>query len=314
MVSFMVMALLYGLRIKQVVYALWENWRFDPQSVLGLTFGAYTVPAGAQDGLLWLREPGALDRCPLWALFVMTVLVIFLSIEIGFRSAHALGRRSESEQKWPLDEIEAATLSLLAFMLAFTFGLAASRFETRKSLVMDEANALGTTYLRAGILPEPDRTEIRNLLREYLDIRLHAVQSAKVGEGIAGSEALQNRLWSEAAVVGEKNPGSVVIGLFIASLNEVIDLHTKRLTQDRNRIPSSIWAALYVVSVLGMAEVGYHGGLNTTRRALSVIPLTISVSAVMLLIADLDRSQEGLLRVSPQPLIDLQNSWNGSGS
>ena len=281
---------------------------------LGLTIGAYTGLASVQGGFAWLHEPGALDRFPLWALFVITVLVILISIEVGFRSAHLVGRRSEIEQKWPLNEIEAAMLSLLAFMLAFTFGLAASRFDTRKALVMDEANALGTTYLRAGILPEPDRTEIRHLLRAYLDVRVHTVQSAKVAEAIAESGVLQDRLWSEAAAVGEKNPGSIVVGLFITSLNDVIDLHTKRLTQDRNRIPGSIWAALYVVSILGMAEVGYHAGLNTTRRTLSIIPLAIAVSAVMLLIADLDRSHEGFLDVSPQPLIDLQNSWNGSGS
>ena len=283
-----------------------------PSIASGLIFGAYAGTAGAQNGLLWLREPGALDRVPLWALFVITVLVILFSIEVGFRLAHAVGQRSESERKWPLDEIEAATLSLLAFMLAFTFGLAASRFDARRSLIMEEANALGTTYLRAGILPEPDRTDIRNLLREYLDVRVHAFQSAKVGGGLAQSEGLQNRLWSEAVAVGEKSPGSIVVGLFIASLNDVIDLHTKRLTQDRNRIPGSIWAALYAVAILGMAEVGYHAGLNTTRRGLSIIPLAITVSAVMLLIADLDRSHEGLLDVSPQPLIDLQNAWSGS--
>ena len=198
--------LLYGLRAKQIVYTPGENCLFGPQSVLGLTVGASAGPASVQGGLVWLREPGALDHFPLWTIFLITVLVIFLSIEIGFRSAHALGRRSENEQKWPLDEIEAATLSLLAFMLAFTFGLAASRFDTRRSLVMDEANALGTTYLRAAILPDPDRREIRNLLREYLDLRVHAIQSAKVGEGISKSEGLQDRLWSEATAVGAKNP------------------------------------------------------------------------------------------------------------
>ena len=310
----MVMALLYGLQIKPVVYTPWEKDLFDPQSGLRLTFGAYTGPASAQDGFAWLRQPGALDRFPLWTLFVITILVILLAIEVGFRSAHVVGRRSESEQKWPLDEIEAATLSLLAFMLAFTFGLAASRFDARRALVMDEANALGTTYLRAGMLAEPDRTEIRNLLREYLDVRAHVARSANADEGIARSGVLQDRLWSEAAAVGEKNPGSVMVGLFIMSLNEVIDLHTKRLTQDRNRIPGSIWAALYVVSILGMSEVGYHAGLNTTRRTLSVIPLAITVSAVMLLIADLDRSHEGFLDVSPEPLIDLQRAWSGNNS
>jgi hypothetical protein len=76
-------------------------------TALGLIVGAYAGPAGAQDGFAWLREPGALDRFPLWALFLMTILVLLLPTEVGLRSAPLVGRRSETEQKWPLDEIEA---------------------------------------------------------------------------------------------------------------------------------------------------------------------------------------------------------------
>jgi hypothetical protein len=101
-------------------------------------FGAYSERASARNVGLSLDGTGALDRILLWAIFIITVLAIFLSIEIGFRSAHAVGRRAESGQKWPLEGIGAATLGLLAF----TFGLAASRLDTRKSLVLDEANRL----------------------------------------------------------------------------------------------------------------------------------------------------------------------------
>jgi hypothetical protein len=201
------------------------------------------------------------------------------------------------------------TLALLAFMLAFTFGLASSRFDVRKGLVIDEANAIGTTYLRAGLLPEPYRTDVRNLLREYVDVRLEAAQPGKLSQSIGRSEELHARLWSHAVAVGEQNPGSIVVGLFIGSLNEVIDLHAKQLALGmRNRIPSPIWATLYFAAVLGMSAMGYHAGLAGSGRSLAIIALVLAFSAVMTLIADLDRPQAGLLRVSQQTMIDLQRT------
>ena len=160
---------------------------------------------------------------------------------------------------------------LLAFMLAFTFGLAASRFDVRRGLVIDEANAIGTTYLRAGLLPEPHRSDVRSLLREYVDVRLEAVQPGKLSQSIGRSEELHARLWAHAVAVGEKNPGSIVVGLFIASLNEVIDLHAKRLALGvRNRIPGTIWAALYFVAIIGTSVMGYHAGLAGSGRSLAL--------------------------------------------
>jgi hypothetical protein len=191
-------------------------------------------------------------------------------------------------------------------MLAFTFSLAASRYETRRQLVLDEANAVGTTYLRTGLLPEPQRAKIRNLLKEYVTFRVKGIQAG--GKyAISRSEELQDRLWGEAAALGEQHPASIIVGLFIQSLNEVIDLHTKRVTAIlRSRIPGSIWAALYFVAVLAMTAMGYQTGLTGKRSSFAVITLVLSFSAVMLLIADLDRPHEGLLRVSQQVLIDLQ--------
>ncbi len=113
-----------------------------------------------------------LDVIPLWGIILITVAVILLSIECGFRLGQFRRRGSELEDKPPVGEMVAATLALLAFMLAFTFGMAASRFEVRRGLVIDEANAIGTTYLRAGLLPEPYREEVRKLLRECVSVRL----------------------------------------------------------------------------------------------------------------------------------------------
>ena len=98
-----------------------------------------------------------------------------------------------------------ATLGLLAFLLAFTFGMAASRYDTRKQLVLQEANAIGTTYLRAEFLQEPQRSDIRNVLREYAALRAQGVTLLMTPAVMAQSSALHDRLWADAVVVGTKS-------------------------------------------------------------------------------------------------------------
>jgi drug/metabolite transporter (DMT)-like permease len=254
-----------------------------------------------------------LDALPLWGLFCAIVLLVLAAIEGGYRLGTDRLRRSHAEKDAPVGAMVGATVGLLAFMLAFTFGMAASRFDTRKQLVLDEANAIGTTYLRAAMLPE-QRDEIRPLLRAYVDARLEAFQSGRVEEHILQSEDIQTRLWSAATAAALQHPDSIVVGLFVQSLNEVIDLHAKRVTAGlRNRIPGAIWFALLTMAMLSMAALGYHAGLVGTTRSLAIIVVAVAFSAVIALIADLDRPQEGALTVSQQALIDVRNSMNPPG-
>src|SRR5208337_190367 len=132
-----------------------------------------------------MHYAGPLDLLPIWGVFLATVAVVLLAVEGGFRLGQYRRRRSEQEDRPPVGEMVAATLALLAFMLAFTFGMAASRFEVRRGLVIDEANAIGTTYLRAGLLPEPYREEVRKLLREYVSVRLEAIRPEKLNQSIS---------------------------------------------------------------------------------------------------------------------------------
>jgi hypothetical protein len=156
------------------------------------------------------------------------------------------------------------------------------------------------------------REDIRALLRDYVEIRLEAVRSGQIAEGIHRSERLQDQLWAQAVAVGEHNPTSIVVGLFVQSLNEVIDLHAKRVTAGvRSRIPWAIWVALFVVAVLALTAMGYHAGLAGTSRSLAQLAVAIAFAAVIGLIADLDRPHEGVLTVSQQALIDLRQSMNG---
>jgi len=251
------------------------------------------------------------DFLPLGALFVITVLVVFFSVEGGFRLGKHRRLDPDHEPETPVVSIAGATLGLLAFMLAFIFGMAETRYDARRLLVIDEANAIGTTYLRAGFLPEPQRSKIRGLLREYVTVRTEGVKTGKIAAAIARSEELQDRLWAETEALAEKTPGSIMAGLFIQSLNEVIDLHTKRVTAGlRTRIPGIVWLGLSMVTILAMVAMGYQEGLDGKRSPVATTTLVLAFSAVFLLIADLDRPQQGWLKVNQQALIDLQEKMN----
>lgn len=256
-----------------------------------------------------MRNSGTLDSLPLWGVFGFTLVIIFLSIEAGFRLGRSRWPRVQDEIKEPLNEIVAAMLGLLALMLGFTFSLASTRYDIRLSLVADEANAIGTTYLRADLLPPSDRAEIRRLLREYLEVRLEAARTGDIAYGIAQSQVLQTQLWARAAAIGRENPGLVVISLFIVSLNETIDLHDKRVAMGiGNRIPPTIWYGLYIIAVVSIGTMGYRTGVVGARKFLAFIPLVLTFSVSMLLIADLDRPREGLIKTSQKPLMDTLNA------
>lgn len=252
-----------------------------------------------------------MDALPLWGLFGSTVVVVLLSIEGGYWLGRYRHRRSEDEKEAPVGAIVGATLALLGFILAFTFGLAASRFDARRQIVVEEANAIGTTYLRAGLLPNNRGVTIRKLLGEYVDARLNGVQTGNIEQLLRRSDELHWQLWNEAEAVGQEHPNSIVVGLFIQSLNETIDIHSKRvLVGLQNRLPGALWTTLYLATMLTMAGVGYHEGLTNSRRSLAIVVLVLVFSAIMTLVADLDRPQEGFLTVSQQAMIDLRSMMN----
>ena len=229
-----------------------------------------------------------------------------LAVESGYHSGQWRRARVSDEKDAPVAAMVGSILGLLAFMLAFTFSLAATRFDARRQAVLEESNAIGTTYLRARLLREPQRSEIMDLLRKYTELRAHGITEAKVAEVITRSEELHEQLSRLRVAVADKNPGSIMTGLFIQSLNEMIDLHSKRVMVGlRSRIPVSIWLVLFGLAFIGMASVGYQAGLSGTRRSPEMPILTLAFAAVFFLIVDLDRVHEGVLRVSQQSMIDL---------
>jgi len=245
---------------------------------------------------------------PLWANLLMTLVIVLLAVEVGYRAGIFRQRRATQEKEAPVGVMVGATLGLLAFLLAFTFGFAANLFQAKRAIVLEESNAIGTAYLRADLLDESRATDVRALFREYVDVRLAGAEIG-VDEVIRRSEEIQTQLWDHAAASMRERPDSLAIGLFVQALNAVIDVHSTRvMVSVRSRIPPTIWAALYVVAFLSLGTMGYQSGLSGATRSFAVLAVAITFTAVIGLVADLDSSQEGALQVSQQSMIDLQNS------
>jgi hypothetical protein len=247
------------------------------------------------------------DSVPIWELLLATIGLVLLALEAGF--LHGRRRHLRGKGKTEVSgAMVGATMGLLAFIMGFTFNGAAGRHDVRKSLVIEEANAIETTWLRAGLLADPYRTDMRGLLRTYVDVRVKAAAGKMdLSEAAHQSEALHEKMWAVAEDVGRKDASSITTGLFIQTLNEVIDLHLKRLTVAiRNRVPLTIWLTLYLLMTVGMVMMGSLIGLGGVRQYGMELALGLSFSVVLFVIADLDRPQEGLINVSQQAMEDLQ--------
>lgn len=251
-----------------------------------------------------------IDYLPLWLLFLVTVLVVLASSEVGrYLAMHRL-RRDAKPAEGPIGAVIGSTLGLLAFLLAFTFGIAAARFDQRRQLLLEEVNAIGTCYLRAGMLPDEIRTEVRRLLGDYVHERAELTRdpahlTTELAEFLQRTDSRTDALWRQAEILAQIDRNSEMYSLFVASLNDVIDCHTKRVVVGQYRIPGSIWTALYVVSIVSLMAVGYHFGLDSSRDILIGLFLAISFSVVIVLIADLDNPAVGNLRINQQPMIQL---------
>ena len=191
--------------------------------------------------------------------------------------------------------------------------MALSLFEVRRDALLNEANAVGTAALRARLLRAPYNTECLKLLREYIQIRLDiarssAVSSPEATAAITRSNAIQEALWQQVKAVAAKDNAMVPTGLFIQSLNEMIDDQEKRLSAVANRVPNIIIVALYGIAIFAGAFSGYASGLEVQRAQLPIYAMAVLVATMILLIQDLDRPGAGFIKVSQQPMLDTAAS------
>jgi hypothetical protein len=256
-------------------------------------------------------NPAALYKTEQVAIQMAFLSLMLASTEIGFR----LGYRSEpsvpDRTKSQVSAVEAAMLAILGLLLGFTMSMAVSRFELRKQNVLDEANAIGTACLRTQLLPDVPGKSILARLHDYTNVRIEF--------GMAGSDQkridalrkqgalLQKQFWGEAAAFAQKEP--LRASLLMQSLNQVIDLEAARWKAFNDHVPDSVIYVNALVGLLASLLVGYTYGLSGRRHILSMCVLAVAITIVLAVILDLDRPRSGLIRVSQEPMIDLQRSF-----
>ncbi len=252
---------------------------------------------------------GLLESLSIYVISIGIILFILLSYEIGYQ----ISKRVQTQQGISHDygHMVGGVLAMLAFVLAFTFSMAASQHSARKQHVLNEANAIGTAYLRADLIDAQHGTEIKRLLRSYVDARLLAVDKKTLAAAITKSIELHGFLWRQVSSTAVVTPNTNT-SLLIQSINDVIDMHEKRVAAAlTNRIPYTIWIAIFTIAALAMITLGIQTGLSKgARKLVVVIPLILAFASLLTVIVDLDRPQRGIIKVGQQSMINLQVQMN----
>ena len=247
------------------------------------------------------------------AVFLFVAMV--LAIELGYYFGR--GRRSTSYDgfKTHVNAIAASLVGILALLLGFTLSLSLQRFDKRSEVVVEEANAIGTTYLRSQLLPASIRSGVQKLLREYLEVRVQAsgitlTEDAERGPRLAKAAQTQTALWEHARQAAEQDPNPVTSGLFIQSLNELIDVYGKRRATLDRHVPEVVLLLLFGTFLMAGAVVGYSSGVAGHRASFVTYILVALIAILVFIILDLDRPRRGLIRVSQESLVSLQTTIN----
>ncbi len=240
-------------------------------------------------------------------MFFPSLLILWLAAQYGA----ALRRRRplKDDQREDFGVIQAATLTLLGLIIGFSFSMAIGRYDQRKNYEEAEANAIGTEYVRAGLLPAADAPKVRAQLRKYLDLRILFYRTrweGKIRQINADTAQLQDEMWSavQAPALAQPTP---VIALAVVGMNDVLNSQGYTQAAWWNRIPSSAWGLMMAIAICCNLLVGYGMRSPKTKSTLLfVLPLVVSIS--FLLIADIDSPRGGLIHVAPQNLVSLSES------
>jgi len=251
-----------------------------------------------------------LDSVPIWAVYLGLLLLFLAAVEGGY----VLGDRRQKATDY-VDEsrtaqagiVLGALLTLSALLLAFTFSMAGSQFDSRRQLVIDDVNAIGTAFLRAQSLPTPQHVASRELLAQYVAERATLFDDS-LENRLAHADQVQQQLWAEATEVARQAP-TPVVSLYMQALNEMIDLHAKRVSVEVwVRIPDLIIATLALLSFATMVLTGYLLGLRERRYGFPTALMIFTYATVFGLVIDLDRPARGLFQVNQTPMEQLSES------
>lgn len=260
-----------------------------------------------------------LDEVPLLLFLVLSILSMIISIEIGFYGAQRRQGKPNKSQMAQVRAIMGASLGLLAFMLAFSFSIAQSHYETRTDAYLQEITAVDAAYRGADLLNTEHQMAAKEMLREFVALRRQTSNAVaendleSVVADIRNAERIHDQLWSVAEISMATEADSVDANVFAGAILEMIRANDERLQAAFfNRISPVIWLTLFLMSVLSMIIMGYQAGLTGTHSRLATWTLAVTFTVVMVLVTDLDRPRMSLFKINQQLMVELQNRMNSS--
>jgi hypothetical protein len=252
-----------------------------------------------------------------FALSSVLLAVVLLALMVGAAGCGLFLGRSLREKRESVSEsfgvLQAALLGFMGLILAFGLSLAIGRYDTRRQAVVDDANAIGTTYLRAQTLAEPARSRSLALLVRYTDAELHLSHvvpgTMAATQTAAQGSALQRRLWGLAAQAVRQQPVATAPRLYEDSLNAMIDEQTVRVAGLSNRVPTEVLLLEIIGAAIALGLLGLHVGV-LGRGMVAVLLAAAMVSMLLYVTFDLDRPTRGLIQVPDTSLVQLRASMN----
>jgi hypothetical protein len=243
--------------------------------------------------------------------FAVPAALLLAAAELGARLGLRVHARHDEAHKSTISGIQGAMLGLLGLLLGFTFSMAMSRYDARRLLVVAEANAIGTTFLRAALLPDAHVAPVEDLLRRYVALRVEMKPTedhhAQLAAFLKDSAEIQRQLWEHAVAAAREAP-TVNSAAFVTALNQTIDTEAERVAASRARIPPTVWFLLLIVAGISCLTSSYAAGAQGARSALSSLIFPLLIAVVMTLIFDILDPHQGFIGVSQQSLADLQQS------
>jgi hypothetical protein len=244
--------------------------------------------------------------------FAISFFAMWLSMRLG-SSFRKWRRPLEEDEREDFRLVLGSTLTLLSLIIGFTFSMAVSRYDQRKNYEEAEANAIGTEYVRAGLLPAADAARLRGLITSYLNRRIlfYTVRDDRQLPAVnVATTQLQNDLWSAAQTWPSAHP-SPVVALVVPGMNDVLNSQGYTQFAWGNRIPVAAWCLMGVIAICCHLLIGF-GARRPDLRAIPFLILPFVVSISFFLIADIDSPRHGVIRVQPQNLEILSQSWHAN--
>lgn len=242
------------------------------------------------------------------------LVAMALAGEIGSRVGRRGQPRTDDARLGHVGSVVGSLLGLLALLLGFTFAMTASRYDTRRQLVANDANVLGALYLQSSLLPDTPRQSFKHLLRQYVDQRAeyallrHDRTDTEMFQAAAQAENMQNQMWVVLKEAAESQPPARVADAMLERLISATSIHRERLFSWENRVLDSIVWLLLFGALTAITVLGFSGGLGNHRGLPAQIAVTLLLCGTIYVTLDLDKPHQGLIKVSQSPMLYLQTT------